>query len=573
MKRLSILLVAFVALAALLGSCGGGGEEEVATLAVAFRLDEGSPVMVAYIGDPAEDPWQLPAGRYYIEALDQDDVLLSLGAVDVEDGDVVEFPPSFEAAGGVADPEEAEPLITLASLLIDLELAKYKFLEMVTGGFSETPFDPSVEFDEADFQDLAAMYEEIAAQGDSVLAALDKIEGRAEVSLRIPYVRSLWAPAEDLKRVRKQVLGLFVSVAFLVGEDPDWQIDLGEVIIHTAEGYGADVDAERKTPQNSEGLLDKKRKWEEYAKTVGADLPGLQKKISDDLKKLFPGLTSEQLNDWTKDYVNEIKEGLGKPSAPPTSPTKPMGVVSAYWQAMGCSESEVQEPLDDLSKCISSSAGSSFSQIVAQCSIAEYQPECVSEEAGGAAPEEAAEPAPAEPSEPEAEEAAQPEPEEAEEAEEAEEGEEPEPEEAEEAEEAEPGENTPEGVEVTAVGWFVGPLPQGWERVTNSITLRFNTAGGPGSVSGDSERVDRKVDPTDWTVETQHIQFSGSYSPDTRQLSGTVHVTGTNVDYQEGQILSEYPLDYPAVWSATWDGATVTGSVDGMGPFELTVQG
>jgi hypothetical protein len=266
MKRLVTLLLILASMTALLGSCGGGGEEEeAATLAVAFRLDEGSPVMVAYIGDPAEDPWQLPAGRYYIEALDQDDVLLSLGALDIDSGDIVDFPPSFEAAGGVADPEEAEPLVTVASFLIDLELAKLTFLEIVTGGFTETPFDASVEFDEADFQGLAAMYEEIAAQGDSVLAALDKIEGRAEVSLRIPYVRSLWAPAEDLKRVRKQVLGLFVSVAFLVGEDPDWQIDLGEVIIHTAEGYGADVDAERKTPQNSEGLLDKKRKWEECA--------------------------------------------------------------------------------------------------------------------------------------------------------------------------------------------------------------------------------------------------------------------------------------------------------------------
>jgi hypothetical protein len=195
MKRLVTLLLALAGLSALLGSCGGGAEKEVATLAVAFRLDEGSPAMSAYIGDPTRDPFELPAGPYYIEAVDQDDVVISLGSVDIEDDDVVDFPADFEAAGGVADGERAEPLITLAGFLIDVELAEYTFLEIVTGGFSESPFDPALELQTADFDALIEIYDEIAAQEEAVMAALSEVEGRAEVSSGILYVRSPWAPS------------------------------------------------------------------------------------------------------------------------------------------------------------------------------------------------------------------------------------------------------------------------------------------------------------------------------------------------------------------------------------------
>ena len=197
MKRLVILLLALAGLTTLFASCGGGGDEKTSILALAFRLDGGSPVMSAYIGDPAQDPFQLSVGRYYIETLDQNDVLLSLGAVDIEEGDVVDFPPSFDPADAVAGPQAAEPLITLAGFLIDVELAKYEFLNVVTGGFSEAPFDPAVDLDPANFEGLFEMYAEIATQEDAVLAALSKIERRAEVSLGIAYVCSSWPSAPD----------------------------------------------------------------------------------------------------------------------------------------------------------------------------------------------------------------------------------------------------------------------------------------------------------------------------------------------------------------------------------------
>jgi hypothetical protein len=141
--RFSNLFAVAVALAlfsALLGSCGGGGESgESATVAVSFCLDEISPAMAAYIGNPSGDPFELPPGRYYVEALVQGDVLISLGAVDIEDGGAVDFPASFGDAGGVVDPERAGQLVTIAGFLVDIQLAKYEYLGVITGGFTKPP--------------------------------------------------------------------------------------------------------------------------------------------------------------------------------------------------------------------------------------------------------------------------------------------------------------------------------------------------------------------------------------------------------------------------------------------------
>ena len=192
MRRLGIVVLALAVLTALLGSCGGG--EEASVLAVAFRLDEGSPLMSAYAGDPAKDAFELPAGQYYIEALDQDEVFLSLGAVDIAQGEAVEFPASFAEAGGAADPQRAESLKTVTNLLVDVELSKYTLLEVVSGGFEQPPFDPAVEPTAADVQALFEMYAGIAAQDDALRAALSQIEASATVSSGASYVRSQWAP-------------------------------------------------------------------------------------------------------------------------------------------------------------------------------------------------------------------------------------------------------------------------------------------------------------------------------------------------------------------------------------------
>jgi hypothetical protein len=584
MKRLSVLPLAFVALAALLGSCGGGGEEEVATLAVAFRLDEGSPVMVAYIGDPAEDPFQLPAGRYYIEALDQDDVLLSLRTVDIEDGDTVDFPPSFEAAGGVADPEEADPLITLASFLIDLELAKYESLEIVTGGFSETPFDPSVELDEADFQGLAAMYEEIAAQEDSVLGALDKIEGRAEVSLRIPYVRFPWAPAEDMKEVRQAVLGYFTMI---ISETPRFKEagyavpeSIGDVMIKAAEEFGAQVHEERKTPLNSEGLLDKKRKWEEYAKTVGADLPGLENEITSDLKQLLPGLTSEQLDDWTKAYVNEIAEAVPElakrtpalaatptptpaptPSPTPTPETTPtpaadIGWIEGYvaemseaWLDMGLSGIDVAMYADDLRQCLIQAMQAGATREEAEVDLCPFWlfqpiPTPEAEETPTAEPEETPPPEPTETPPPEA-----------------------------------TPTSTPEGQKVRAEGrwlqWYEEPSP-GCEVKKNEMWLEFSLGGG--SVTGQGHWVLSCETSCGTSTTQQDTEYGGTYSPDSNTFKGDWREEIKGDGYKvEGEVCTpqHHSWTEQGHWEATLEGGVIRGSneLGGEVTFELTVQG
>jgi len=193
MRRLSVLAMALAGLTALFAGCGGGGEE-AGVLAVAFRLDEGSPLMSAYVGEPAEEPFWLPAGRYYIQALDQDDVVVSLGAVTVKDGEAVDLPPSLAAAGGVADAQRAEPLRAIANFLVDVELAEYAFLEIVSGGFELPPFDSGVEVDATDVEALFEMYAEIGAQEDALRLALSQIEAGATVSASASYVRSRWAP-------------------------------------------------------------------------------------------------------------------------------------------------------------------------------------------------------------------------------------------------------------------------------------------------------------------------------------------------------------------------------------------
>ena len=538
MKRLGILLLALAGLAALFASCGGGGEEEAATLAVAFRLDEDSPVMVAYIGDPIEDPFQLPAGRYYIEALDEDDALLSLGALDIEDGDAVEFPPSFGEAGGVADPQQAEPLITIASFLVDVELAKYEYLEIITGGFAVSPFDPSVERDEADFLGLIDMYGEIATQEDDVLGALDKIEGRAEVSLRIPYVRFPWAPAHDLKEVRRKVLELCVAMAVVgvwaeVTESSE-QIDLGEVILEVAKDFGAHTSKKSSKVQKSEGLPLKEKQWQDYAKSLLKEYemspseaqPLVETRIKSDVLKEFADLSEEEADAFAKIFVREVAKA-------------------------------VPELADEAAPAVA-------------------EPE---------EPEEPEEPAPEEPAEPEAEDPAEPEAEEPAEPE----AEEPAEPEAEEPAEPEAEEPAPEGQDVTATGFYVNVdafLAPGEAVVGNTITLRFNTGGG--TVTGDGR--------LDWTTPasaqcpggTRYFTCKydgGTYDPESKKLSGACsskaghqRYSAVSVDdnggwHWECESVSHGPVGGSIEWEATWEDGTIEGS---HGPtsyqLKLTVQ-
>jgi hypothetical protein len=601
MRKMTALLAALCALAVLLPACGGGDDQEAATLAVAFRLDEGSPVMVAYIGDPAEDPFALSPGRYYIEALDKDDVVVSLGAVDIAEGDVVEFPPSFGEAGGVADPDQAEPLITLATFLVDVELVKLTFWEIVTGGFTETPFDPAVELDSDAFEGLYEMYGEIAEQGDAVLEALDRIDARAEVSLRVSYVRSSWDRKLDkFEEARWGILTILLNGTVAIqqkakegGKPGEFHLDLAAfVILKAAGGTDAKVHKGWPTPATIEGLSDKEGNWREYAETLGDDLTSLEQKIKSDLKERLPAATSTQIDYSAKFFLDETMKELGIPTSPPVSSTTPMGVTSVYWQSIGCSESEAEEAAESLNKCIASStdAGSSFSQILNKCPIVAYQPECVVEPTETPAPEATETPTP----EPEPTETPTPEPEEETATPTTEATETPEPEPTEtatpeptetatpeptETPTPEPTETpeptptptptatpTPEGQQVTAVGQFTDVSEYTTAR---SITLTFNTQGGP--VTGEGHRATENTGHSCWSEDLQDywegpyvssnmwdmVFIDSTYSPDTGQLEGTVRVTF----HYTPEACNNAPGEWTDSWSATLQGGQVTGQL------------
>lgn len=196
MKRLGTIgLVLAALILPLSGACGDGdAETEGVVVAVAFRLDEGAPLLSAYVGDPSKDPFELPAGRYYVEALDEDDIALSLGTVDLQNEGAVELPESFGDAGGVANLGQADSLITVAEFLVDIESADLLLLQIVTGGFTLPPFDPEVKLDAELVRELFDLNQRVAAEGEDLLDALSQIEERAEVSLGRSYVRSPGAP-------------------------------------------------------------------------------------------------------------------------------------------------------------------------------------------------------------------------------------------------------------------------------------------------------------------------------------------------------------------------------------------
>ena len=620
MKRLAVLLLALAGLTALFASCGGGGKEEAGILAVAFRLDEGSPVMTAYIGDPAQEPFQLPAGRYYIEALDQDDVLLSLGTVDIEEGDVVEFPPSFEAAGGVADPQRAEPLMTVASFLVDLDLAKYKLLEIVTSGFSESPFDPAVEPDAASVRQLFAMYGDIAVQEDAVLAALSQIESRLGVSSGASYVCSSWAFApDDLDRTEMQV-AFFVALlmqAQAMGEATESPGDACQegacwVIPLEADRFETDFGGQtwiRKTPET----LAMFNKWQEYAGKLVQNLgltadktsPGqaqkeLTEKVKSDLQKWAPACPPELIDEVVDFFVQEVAKAVPElTSAPAPGPgqAKPAtswieGFVQKVADKLleeGHSGLDVAAWADDLDLCLTNYVEQGLSQAdaTAVCvwlfdKLIAPGLESMLKEPVEPEPEE-----PAEPSEPEPEESAQPEPEEPTEPEPEEPAEpsEPEPEESAQPEPEEPAEPEPE--DVTAVGQYTSAQPSGYVVVKNTMTLTFNTAGG--LVEGDGEKDVQTPDAQGCGTGMIYgtYEYEGTYDPETNTFDGTFTVVGdgyfmsqsSDCDFVDGELVCECKsVPWGDTFSGDWQAALEDGLVKGsqtvqVDTFELTVQG
>jgi len=603
MRRRSVLAIALAGLTALLGSCGGGGED-VSLLAVAFRLDEGSPVMSAYVGDPSKDMFQLSAGRYYVEALDQKDVVVSLGAVDVGSGETVDLPASLEGAGGIADPARAEALKTLASFLVDADLAEYAFLEIVSGGFEQPLFDPGVEVTAADVERLFGMYDEILAQKDSVLAAFREIQEGAEVSGHSPSVSSRWGQdGEELDQPFFRVRTLFDALpqdweekeraqqeaeAALARETHwvmTWNRDLRTGVLRP--GFAVEKTLE---------LEEKHREWEHYAEYLVERLPSngdeaalaqAQKELTDAIKSDFEawlkegsaGLPAGTVDVFANYFVAETFAAAGHPVTVPTPPpgfwgastpavpTPDTGWIESYVQAVG--EQWVDEgygaeavvAAENLRVCLTAAAeaGASRDEAIAKCPTKSFKPQ--------ATPEATETPAPTpEPTEtPVAEETETPA---------VEETETPAPEPTQ-TPTPEPTETpAPPAQSVTARGGF-DVDPNYFSIAVNTMTLTFSPGGG--SVIGDSRlhyEGSACPDTTDWWDETAH--FEGTYIPDSKTFTGTATWTYENslwsLEGDPATCVEKHTGDSVTIdWYATLEGGVVTGSLSSR-EFQLTVQ-
>ncbi len=169
-----------------------GRREDKATLAVALGI-QGPRTMALYIGETGEDPFWLPAGIYYIEAVDQDgkvyDGWTEIVADHVDGGDNIDIG-SRVRSGGRQDEIIAQQLHTLANFMITIEMAQLTYFEVASAGFNE-PFSAAVGILEMPALDpFYARLQEIEDQEESVFAALSAVEARVVIDFGVLPVSS-----------------------------------------------------------------------------------------------------------------------------------------------------------------------------------------------------------------------------------------------------------------------------------------------------------------------------------------------------------------------------------------------
>jgi hypothetical protein len=139
---------------------------------------------------------------------------------------------------------------------------------------------------------------------------------------------------------------------------------------------------------------------------------------------------------------------------------------------------------------------------------------------------------------------------------------------------------TPEAQEITAVGQYLSPAP-GCTIDQNTMTLVFNTAGGPGSVTqGNGSFATSCVvwEECPPSVDSEEITYEGAYDPDSKTFEGTWTLQFDSTYYMpdgEGHCEADEQSDtMSGTWQATLSGGAIQGDhgPDGM-PFTLAVQG
>ena len=207
LRRTSIVfslsaLVGVAAVAAAIVLATGAASRDApddALIALAVRVDGGSPALSVFAGDLQEHPIELPAGSYYMEAVNADDAAFSLGILEVEDGQKIAFAPFSDTGNGKAtDREHAAAVRTIASLLADVELARLSVLESFSGGFQTPLGEASGQPTVADLEVLDGLIAEIAAQEEAVMDAVAVLDGKLTAAHPVSFVHAGAAPPAGL---------------------------------------------------------------------------------------------------------------------------------------------------------------------------------------------------------------------------------------------------------------------------------------------------------------------------------------------------------------------------------------
>ena len=110
------------------------------------------------------------------------------------------------------------------------------------------------------------------------------------------------------------------------------------------------------------------------------------------------------------------------------------------------------------------------------------------------------------------------------------------------------------------------PRSDGWVRVTNTVTLQFNT--NCEEVFGYADLVEQFTGVDNVETSTARISFKGTYNHQTLEFEGTVYV---DLDVTcTGNCGDPYSFDYPANWNGTHNTGdqTIAGWLDGYGDFK-----
>ncbi|MHB9091371.1 MAG: hypothetical protein ACYC7H_08115, partial [Chloroflexota bacterium] len=206
------MLVIVLGTAILLSGCTiSSSSPKSGLLAVALAVNPGMPVSLrGYIGDPARQPFSLPSGAYYVEVLDGDGRVLSLGKVTVPADGTLRLPSSLAQAGGTKDAARATQLRTIVGFLVRADLTSLTALSGASADFKTALFAAKAKTTQAQLDRLYKRYREVSSQRESVLAAIDALDDRARVSVPT-YVAGLnWAPAPGVfGKIKDKLLGFF----------------------------------------------------------------------------------------------------------------------------------------------------------------------------------------------------------------------------------------------------------------------------------------------------------------------------------------------------------------------------